>query len=193
MRSAWNVRRAGWGPPGRRPTAPTMTPASWSVVVIGRLPNDGARRSGATRCSPPYSKIRSASSCSESSLTRSAAVGRRPRPSACQRSVLAIAEPALRGDPAASSRPRGRRASPSTAPSVSSSVHAGEAVLHGAEARSVRRQPLGGHGDGARVAIDADDALHAGVQQRLVRARRRPASCRPRCPGPEGTRSPRPP
>ena len=50
MRSAWNVRRAGWGPPGRRPKALATTPASWSVGLDPcPLSRAADRRRDATR------------------------------------------------------------------------------------------------------------------------------------------------
>ena len=107
------MRRAGWGPPGRRPTAPTTTPASWSVVVIGRLPHDrGGDPAGPALVAEVEDQVRQ--------LALGQAVdqvggrwARRRSPPAIRMSSGASSpegEPALRLDRAASRRPRGRRA-----------------------------------------------------------------------------------
>ena len=43
IRSAWNVLRAGWGPPRRAPSAPATILASSSVVAIGARDRARAR------------------------------------------------------------------------------------------------------------------------------------------------------
>ena len=114
----------------------------------------------------PYSKIRSASSFSGSSLTRSAAVGARIAHPHVERSVLPVAEAALRtielhrGDPEVEEHTVDRTVDDLL-------IDLGETGADGVEALAEDREPLPRHCEGGGVAIDADEPAYTGGEQRF--------------------------
>ena len=106
--------------------------------------------------------------------------------------VLADSRTPARDGRAASSETPRSNSIPSTAPSVSSLVHLGERAPApaGTDPRTRPAAPSAS-ASALRIAIDTRRRAPPRLPAAPRRARRRRASCRPRCPGRRGSRSPR--
>ena len=161
MRSAWNVRVAGWIAPGRACTTRATISASARVVWIGasRRAATMARATARAWRSSPSVAMMVARSRSEAAATTSAALGpSRPMrmssgPSCRKENPRSASSSCIEETPRS-------KTTPSTASWPRSARHRlqiGELVLHQNEPAAGRLHQVGAARDRALVAVDADD------------------------------------